>query len=249
MVVQRTIKPIETVYDGHLFRSRLEARWAVFLNSLKVKYEYEPVCERVEFGGFLMSYKPDFYLPDLSLWIEIKPSYPDDTALRKAAGWAENEDIVILWGNIKPLHHSKPPEDSGWHFYWHNRKNKVVCSHNTWWGKCRRCGEVNLTPYGSVGCEDKCFTEEEQEDDSNQFDPTEHPDIAKAYIEAQQAIFGSNDRTELQRLKLARREEDYKARLGGWARKVYGENWQENYDYDEVEEAFSSWLENKGYSR
>lgn len=24
------IKPIETKYDGYLFRSRLEARWAVF---------------------------------------------------------------------------------------------------------------------------------------------------------------------------------------------------------------------------
>ena len=50
------IKPIETIYNGYRFRSRLEARWAVFLDCLGVKYEYEP-------EGFEM---PDGtrYLPD-----------------------------------------------------------------------------------------------------------------------------------------------------------------------------------------
>lgn len=28
------IKAIETEYDGHKFRSRLEARWAVFFNAI-----------------------------------------------------------------------------------------------------------------------------------------------------------------------------------------------------------------------
>ena len=30
------IKAIETVYDGHKFRSRLEARWAVFFNNANI---------------------------------------------------------------------------------------------------------------------------------------------------------------------------------------------------------------------
>ena len=34
-------KAIETVYNGYRFRSRLEARWAVFFDALGVKYEYE----------------------------------------------------------------------------------------------------------------------------------------------------------------------------------------------------------------
>jgi hypothetical protein len=36
------LKPIETEYAGHRFRSRTGARWAVFLNELDLIYEYEP---------------------------------------------------------------------------------------------------------------------------------------------------------------------------------------------------------------
>jgi hypothetical protein len=58
------IKPIETRYKGYRFRSRLEARWAVFFDALDLRWEYEP-------EGFKMSngkcYLPDFYLPDVSL--------------------------------------------------------------------------------------------------------------------------------------------------------------------------------------
>lgn len=51
------IKPIQTYYNGHLFRSRLEARWAVVFNTLGVQYEYEP--EGFDLGGGLR-YLPDF---------------------------------------------------------------------------------------------------------------------------------------------------------------------------------------------
>lgn len=64
------IKAIETAYNGCLFRSRLEARWAVFFDTLKIRWEYEP-------EGFELvndrRYLPDFYLPEFDLWIEIKP--------------------------------------------------------------------------------------------------------------------------------------------------------------------------------
>ena len=36
------IKPIETVYNGYRFRSRLEARWAVFFRAVGIEYQYEP---------------------------------------------------------------------------------------------------------------------------------------------------------------------------------------------------------------
>ncbi len=36
------IKAIDTVYNGYKFRSRLEARWAVFFDAAGIKYEYEP---------------------------------------------------------------------------------------------------------------------------------------------------------------------------------------------------------------
>lgn len=69
----QVIKAIETVYNGYKFRSRLEARWAVFFDALGVKYEYE--AEGYDLGH-LGYYLPDFEitLPDgLSLFCEIKP--------------------------------------------------------------------------------------------------------------------------------------------------------------------------------
>lgn len=65
------LKPIETIYDGYRFRSRLEARWAVFFNAAGIRYQYEP-------EGFVglwgERYLPDFYLPDFDIYAEVKPN-------------------------------------------------------------------------------------------------------------------------------------------------------------------------------
>ena len=65
------IKPIETVYNGYRFRSRLEARWAVFFYAAGIKYEYEP--EGFDLGDGV-HYLPDFYLPWFKAYVEIKSS-------------------------------------------------------------------------------------------------------------------------------------------------------------------------------
>lgn len=36
------MKAIQTEYKGYLFRSRLEARWAVFFDACGIAWEYEP---------------------------------------------------------------------------------------------------------------------------------------------------------------------------------------------------------------
>jgi hypothetical protein len=64
------IKAIQTQYKGCNFRSRLEARWAVFFDALGIKWEYEP--EGFEFQNGLR-YLPDFWLPEYKLWVEVKP--------------------------------------------------------------------------------------------------------------------------------------------------------------------------------
>lgn len=64
-----TLTPIETVYNGYRFRSRLEARWAVFFDKLHIKYEYEPEGYKLSDGT---CYLPDFYLPESDTYVEIK---------------------------------------------------------------------------------------------------------------------------------------------------------------------------------
>lgn len=65
------IKPIETRFDGHRFRSRLEARWAVFFKELRIPYEYELQGFELPSGK---RYLPDFWLPHLQLHVEVKPT-------------------------------------------------------------------------------------------------------------------------------------------------------------------------------
>jgi hypothetical protein len=69
------IRAIETTYANTLFRSRLEARWAVFFDELGVRWQYE-------LDGFELPsgkrYLPDFFLPDIGCWFEVKPAHVFD---------------------------------------------------------------------------------------------------------------------------------------------------------------------------
>lgn len=103
---QMSIKAIETRYKGYRFRSRLEARWAVFFDALGIEWKYEP-------EGFELSdgtrYLPDFWLPfresphaGAGYWIEIKGDAPTAEEIRKARALAiESGHIcIILAGEI-----------------------------------------------------------------------------------------------------------------------------------------------------
>lgn len=65
------MKAIETIYNDYRFRSRLEARWAIFFDELKIKYQYELEGFELPNG---MRYLPDFYIESMDLFVEIKPS-------------------------------------------------------------------------------------------------------------------------------------------------------------------------------
>jgi hypothetical protein len=67
-----TLKPIETSYKGYLFRSRLEARWAVYFDALSLSWDYEP--EGFDLDG--VWYLPDFLVKTPQgedMWVEVKP--------------------------------------------------------------------------------------------------------------------------------------------------------------------------------
>ena len=90
-----TITPIETRYKKTTFRSRLEARWAVYFDTIGMRWEYEP-------EGFRMTnpwakypprppyldpclYVPDFWLPEVEAYAEVKPGLFGDFERYKAA--------------------------------------------------------------------------------------------------------------------------------------------------------------------
>ena len=65
-------------YGGTLFRSHLEARWAIFFDHLDLKWEYEP--QGFDLDG--VRYLPDFavFAALGTLWAEVKPEWDADPA-------------------------------------------------------------------------------------------------------------------------------------------------------------------------
>lgn len=88
-----TLKPIKTQYKGYRFRSRLEARWAVFFDALGVRWEYEKEGFDLGEAGY---YLPDFWLPELGVWIEIKGQKPTAEEEAKAHALAQGTGHHVI---------------------------------------------------------------------------------------------------------------------------------------------------------
>jgi hypothetical protein len=97
----KTIKAIETEYAGCRFRSRLEARWAVFFDALDIEWMYESEGFETPAGRYL----PDFYLPASKRWIEVKGGSFTKRDRERGAYFAESrwqvgEGYRLLQGDI-----------------------------------------------------------------------------------------------------------------------------------------------------
>lgn len=86
------MKALQTEYRGIKYRSRTEARWAVFLDELRVPYSYEP--EGFDLGGDW--YLPDFWLPTPGVWLEVKGTEPTDRERRVAVMLAKASRCPVL---------------------------------------------------------------------------------------------------------------------------------------------------------
>ncbi len=120
------IKPIETLYRGYRFRSRLEARWAVFFDAARIPWRYEE--EGFDLSGVVLPnepgafdqyldsddtttiptdaplwYLPDFYLPRQECWVEVKarkPSYRERVMMARLV-WGSGKNGYIAW-DLRP---------------------------------------------------------------------------------------------------------------------------------------------------
>lgn len=90
------IKPIQTEAYGRLFRSRLEARCAVFLTEMGLRWEYEPEGYELPSGRYL----PDFKVFDVKrlagfYWLECKPGEPTDREVQLARELAQATQAAV----------------------------------------------------------------------------------------------------------------------------------------------------------
>lgn len=193
------IKAIETRYAGCRFRSRLEARWAVFFDRLNIPWEYEPQGYELPSGRYL----PDFYLPKQAAHFEVKGVAPDDKyaelladlvratkqRLVLAVGSIPNPDAyevqaegalgATFWMEIfdgRPVEGPDGVQDFGWDNY-------------QTWSRCDRCGSLDVQ-YDHRFCRNYCGCYAGQEFSVHYADEV----VLDAYTAARSARFEHGER-------------------------------------------------------
>lgn len=160
------IKAIETVYNGYRFRSRLEARWAVFFDALGVEYEYEKEGYDLGEAGW---YLPDFWLPGITLrgrekglWVEIKGQMPTLEEDAKCAALSKATERPVLLFPCPPFCRTDGYENENSEGFEHSaghldeEGNEYVgwdCGMCFW--QCPGCGCVKVEFY--EGSYDECM--------------------------------------------------------------------------------------------
>lgn len=141
------ISPIETRYRGINFRSRLEAKWAIFFDLLEWPWEYEPID--------LQGYIPDFILPfeHRSILVEVKPAMTVEElrgAVPKilASGW--QDEVLVVGARLLDLSNCLGiMNDREWLYYEDDDETKLIDQTPEDWEmallfRCREHGKIGF---------------------------------------------------------------------------------------------------------
>lgn len=171
------IPAIETRYKGYRFRSRLEARWAVFFDALSIEWEYEKEGYDLGEAGW---YLPDFWLPSLRCFIEIKPRDVCDG--NKAAALAElgNHEVYVMCGMPGPDRDYVANSYEGFYY--------TECGEDFpyYWCECPRCGAIGIQFDGRA---ERNHHSPSCTLDDRHYHNTDSPRLLSAYARARSARF------------------------------------------------------------
>lgn len=130
------IQAIETSYSGFRFRSRIEARWAVFFNTLGIPFEYEKEGYVLPSGNYL----PDFWLPAQDCFVEIKGESPTNLEMEKVGDLVEatKKRAFIFFGGIEVPDFT---QETAFAFNYYDG-----CSFDTgyYWCECPHCNRLDI---------------------------------------------------------------------------------------------------------
>jgi len=132
-------------WGKHRFRSRAEARWAVFFDGIGVEFQYEPEQFELSIG---VCYTPDFYLCKQNIYVEVKHRglvAPSQDEQLKAMSLAIDTGtaVLMLFGDVRVTTQARAL--SGYMFY---PDATMRCC--MWWVRCPRCGAVDIVSLGKI---------------------------------------------------------------------------------------------------
>lgn len=112
------IRALTTRYAGRRYRSRVEARWAIFLDACGIAFDYEAEAFALPTGGYL----PDFWLPTMGLFLEIKGKAPSEEEKAKCSELAEAAERCVILAVGQPderfqIHWFDPRGEEDAHVY------------------------------------------------------------------------------------------------------------------------------------
>jgi len=152
------IQAIPTRYKGYRFRSRTEARWAVFFDFLGVRYEYEP-------EGYVLAgvpHLPDFWLPESESFFEIEAREGESLEKCRLLALFTRAPVFLFHGQPSLNDPWTPEGDTGLLVY-----KEYDLSHNlvdwksplddvldvpTSWAECNVCGTVKAEGFAQFTC-------------------------------------------------------------------------------------------------
>jgi hypothetical protein len=147
------VKPLETTYLGYRFRSRTEARWAVFLHTLGIRFDYEQ--QGFDLDGIW--YLPDFWLVQLDCFLEIKGELPTGSERMKANLLCRltQKPVYVLYGSLPYPENNQPSKDmeesqSALGFLWDPTRRDVSIDSPYWFCQCFHCQHIGLAYRGDA---------------------------------------------------------------------------------------------------
>jgi hypothetical protein len=142
---------VRTAYGPRWYRSKTEARWAAWFDKVGVEFYYEPSNIALGFCNYI----PDFYLPDLGAYFEVKAGNFGETQIRKIKRLAEvTRQDVFLFGDGRFA--EKDGDRHGYGYVW--RPDGQLYGDNMFtWAVCPICDKAGIALLGrATGLRCRC---------------------------------------------------------------------------------------------
>lgn len=136
----KNIRSFRTQYNGEWFKSQLEAKWAIFLDELKLQREYEPEGYIISTGHSTIAYRPDFYIAaPFDCFLEIKPISPTEDEKQKAEALAAASEKNVIIFSGPPINNLRAESGGIQYDPYGNWDSGFI------FAECEECGHLQIT--------------------------------------------------------------------------------------------------------